>query len=68
MSTPKGRADTDAKKRAVLDRILIIWKQNPQLRLGQLLVNNMKGPNVDPLGQLFYIEDEALAALLEKPT
>ncbi len=66
MSTPKGRADTDAKKREVIDRILVIWKQNPQLRLGQFLVNHMRGPNVDLLGQLFNIEDEALAEILEK--
>ncbi len=63
---PPGRADTDDKKRVILERVLTIWKKNPQLRLGQLVVNHMGGANIDPLSQLFYIEDEDLASLLEK--
>jgi len=61
----KGRADTDEKKRVVIDRILTVWKRNPHLRLGQLLVN-LTLPNIDAIDRLFYIEDEELVAILEK--
>lgn len=37
-----------------------IWKRNPDLRLGQLLLNVARDP------QLYYIEDEKLIIALDK--
>jgi len=56
----KGRALTDQQKRAVVERLLAAWRVVPKLRLGQLLINS------EGLGRdLFYIEDETLAELVE---
>lgn len=42
----------------ILDALQKLWMANPDLRLGQLLVNvvNLK----DPSDELFYIEDDEL--------
>lgn len=53
--SPDGRADTDEKKRAVVDAVLAAWLAVPDLRLGQLLVNAMPAPNEHM--RLFYAED-----------
>lgn len=60
----RGRALTDAEKRAVLDRIYIVWTL-PGLRLmrlGQLLVNVARA--LRPV-DLFYVEDDELARRAE---
>ena len=56
-----------------LDEILIdlkqVWEANPDLRLGQLLVNLARP--TEPCPELFYLEDsklhEAVRRALEKP-
>ena len=44
----------------ILKRIGDIWKENPDLRLGQLIYNVMKNPN-----NLYYIEDSVLTDIIE---
>ena len=52
------RAVTEEQKEEVLAELLTLWKNNPQLRLGQLLLN---------LGfDFYYVEDYDLIAELEK--
>ena len=58
MSKVKGRAHTEAQKKAILNQILMAWKKMPEQRLGQLIDNatyNLYEKDI------FYIEDEALA-------
>lgn len=43
----------------ILERLKIVWKDNPDLRLGQLLLT------VVDADRLFYIEDEILIQILE---
>lgn len=58
----KGRAQTSAQKRAVIERILAAWEQRPTERLGQFIVNALP-PSHE--GDPFYVEDEVLASLCE---
>lgn len=51
------RAQTDEQKERVITRLLAVWKENPVLRLGQLIVNAHPLP--------YYIEDEFLIARIE---
>ena len=44
----------------ILDRLKILWKKHPDLRLGQLILNVLQDP------ALYYVEDEELVELLEK--
>ena len=44
----------------ILKEIGIIWKQYPDLRLGQLILNVINDP------ALYYIEDEELVKLLKQ--
>lgn len=53
------RAWTQEQKEQVLSTILLIWNQNPELRLGQLLLNAAQT-------NLYSIEDFDLLALLQK--
>jgi len=63
-----GRAHTPAQKRAVIERILVVWENNPELRLGQLLINVLNGIDGEhTTRRIFYIEDEELAIQLEAP-
>ncbi len=48
----------------VLERIRYIWLQDPDLRLGQLLMAAV-GPK-DPCSELFYIEEKDLMKRLEE--
>lgn len=57
----QGRAVGEHAKRVVLDRILRVWLQEPDLRLGQLITNAMVHTD-----GLFYVEDEDLAKVLEE--
>ena len=43
----------------ILERLKVVWKDNPDLRLGQLLLAVIK------MDRLFYIEDEVLIQALE---
>ena len=43
----------------ILERLKVVWKENPDLRLGQLMLAVIK------MDRLFYIEDEALIQALE---
>lgn len=43
----------------ILERLKTVWKDNPDLRLGQLLLAVVK------MDRLFYIEDEVLIQTLE---
>lgn len=43
----------------ILERLKVVWKENPDLRLGQLLLAVIK------MDRLFYIEDETLIQALE---
>ena len=44
----------------ILDRLKILWKKHPDLRLGQLILNVLQDP------ALYYVEDEQLIDLLEE--
>jgi hypothetical protein len=61
----QGRAETDEQKEAIVRRILDVWMQFPELRLGQLLVNGLTTTGTFQRS-LFYLEDEKLVALLER--
>lgn len=54
-----GRAYEPSEKRAIMERFLAAWVESPELRFGQLLVNSALADD------LFYLEDEALAAKVE---
>lgn len=43
----------------ILERLKTVWKDNPDLRLGQLLLDAVNA------NRLFYIEDETLIQALE---
>jgi hypothetical protein len=60
-----GRALTPEQKRAIIERVLVAWEANPQLRLGQLIVNTLGRNPAHPVS-LFFVEDEEIAELLEK--
>lgn len=45
---------------SILKELGEIWKEYPDLRLGQLILNTIKDP------QLYYIEDEDLIIRLKK--
>jgi uncharacterized protein YihD (DUF1040 family) len=44
------------------------WKSNPDLRLGQLVYNLARelNPDISPLPELFYMEDDELLEQLKK--
>lgn len=53
----------------ILDKIEILRKEHPDLRLGQFILNSIKYENKDAqkiIRNLFYMEDEKLIELLEK--
>ena len=54
------RAVTDEDKKAVLDELYDFWVANPEMRLGQMLVNGTA--TVD----LFYVEDFTLLDCLKE--
>jgi hypothetical protein len=58
----KNRANTDAEKKEIIDRVYRAWLASPQLRLGQLL--ECAKPN--RLDDLFNIEDYDLVVEVEK--
>lgn len=63
----KGRAAQDADKDRVLSRLAVTWKENPELRLGQLLSNALNGKTLaDRDRDLFYTEDYVLIERIEQ--
>ena len=59
-----GRAETEGQKRAVLDLVYQAWVKQPQLRLGQLIVNEALDGTTDTDGAvdwLYSVEDFELA-------
>lgn len=56
-----GRAYTLSEKKALLDRVLTVWSQYEDMRLGQLLSNAVFNG-----ADIFNIEDDALCEALEK--
>lgn len=59
LSWLEGRATTDEAKREIVEKILESWKRAPCLRLGQLIVNSVKG-------DVFYVEDVDLSSAVEE--
>jgi hypothetical protein len=55
-----GRAYSDEAKRIVIERILLVWKQYSDMRLGQLLENSAPASDINP------VEDEKLADYVEQ--
>ena len=59
-----GRADTEALKRNVMERLLNAWQRVPELRLGQLIVNATLKRTVTT-NDIFYTEDLLLVEQVE---
>lgn len=55
-----GRADSDEKKRDMIDRLFSAWTKVPDLRFGQFLVNTTG--TID----IFSLEDEFLVRCAEQ--
>lgn len=51
----RGRAHTPEQKREVIEELLVLWGNNSELRLGQLLANC-----IDSDAGLYTIEDDDL--------
>jgi hypothetical protein len=63
MTHLKGRAGTEAEKRAIIERLLAAWLRAPRLRLGQLLEAAVSGRSIG--GGMFYVEDDDLLDCVE---
>ena len=66
-----GRALTPELKRVIVDRVLVAWEAQPQLRLGQLIVNTIHritggATKEEQVQRLYYLEDATLADLLQR--
>lgn len=55
-----GRANTDLEKQEVLDRLANVWMDNPTMRLGQLITNEIRDR------EIYNIEDFDLLHRLEE--
>jgi hypothetical protein len=55
---------TPQHMKEILDLIEVAWRQNPDMRLGQLLVNCLRH-RFGPL-DLFFLEDSALYTLIAR--
>lgn len=49
----------------ITNKLITIWSQNNDFRLGQLLINVIK-PTPANTSELFYLEDEKLEQMLDK--
>ena len=58
--TMRRRAMTPQQKRDIIERLLSLWEDNPDLRLGQLISNTEGQANQ------FYLEDYQFMDMLEK--
>ena len=67
-----SRARSDDQKADALDAVLAVWRENPELRLGQLLRNALRAHMPGGFDDarfargMFYIEDADLLTALEK--
>ena len=59
----KNRAMTNKQKEEVMQRLLVIWKCVPNLRLGQLIVNCLP---LEMKSNPFYIKDFDLVNRIEE--
>lgn len=68
MSEEWSRADTQERKRLILEAFYVAWRRCPELRLGQLLVNSIPTDleDADAIRHLFYIEDSDLVNQITK--
>lgn len=65
MSNTDKNAKEDWQRKDVVEKLLTVWKQNPHLRLGQLLINSLD--NMQESSKLFYMEDyDLIDKLYEK--
>lgn len=48
---------------AVLNELHKVWEKNPDLRLGQIIVNMVQAENASP--EIFYFEDDVLLLRLK---
>lgn len=56
------RADTNKRKEEIINHLLQLWKNNPELRLGQLIGNFYHYPSgIDP----YFDEDDIFISNLE---
>lgn len=53
--TSRGRATTPEAKREVIERVLEAWMKAPEMRLGQLIGNAVRGDQ-----PVYYLEDQPL--------
>ena len=60
MDIKNKRAVTEDQKKEVINKILLIWLANPELRLSQLILNIFDDED------FFYVEDYDLVALAEE--
>jgi hypothetical protein len=58
----RNRAEEEWQKRDVMEKLLTMWLNNPQLRLGQLLVGAVPASTYD----LFFTEDYDLVDMVAK--
>ncbi len=56
------RAITPEHKREIVERLLALWLKQPELRLGQMIYNNIEEP------ELFYMEDADFIEALDQKT
>jgi len=63
----EGRAHTDGEKILVMQRVLETWRQHPEMRLGQMLIQALRASDAETTERrIFYVEDVALAEVLER--
>ena len=63
-SVTTGRARESRQKQEVAERLLALWEQHPQLRLGQLIGNVYHSTDAGGAAQ-YYAEDYTLITTLE---
>ncbi len=66
---PEGRAYTPEQKRKVIEDVLEVWLEKPELRLGQLIANAISEPGKDKaqiFSSIFNVEDDVLVQKLQK--
>jgi hypothetical protein len=57
-----GRAHEPYMKKEILDRVFLVWGENPDMRLGQLLINALGNDHT----KIFYMEDFDLIGTIEE--
>jgi len=50
-----------------MQRVLATWRQHPEMRLGQMLIQALRASDAETTERrIFYVEDVALAEVLER--